>query len=55
MEGLRAGELGRDLAESRGDALRRIDCRIGFAIVLCGGKTERRRRRMRRRMREPKY
>ena len=32
METLRAGELGRDLEELRGDALRRIDCRMGVVI-----------------------
>ena len=37
METLTAGELGRDLAESRGDVVRRIDCNVGFAIVLGGG------------------
>ena len=39
MEGLRAGELGRDLEELRGDGLRRIDCKIGFDIVLDRGET----------------
>ena len=34
MERLRAGELGRDMDGLRGDELRRIDCRIGLAIVL---------------------
>jgi len=61
MEGLGAGELGRDLGELRGDELRRIDCNIVFAIVLNRGKTGedkwmgRSRRRRRRRRREPKY
>jgi len=36
MEGMKAGELGRDLEELRGDPLRRIDCKMGVAIVLCG-------------------
>jgi len=37
MEGWKAGELGRDLEELRGDTLRRIDCKVGFAIILYGG------------------
>ena len=35
-EGPRAGELGRDLEELRGETLRRIDCKVGFAMVLWG-------------------
>lgn len=38
MESLRAGEFGRDLGELRGDGIKRIDCRIGFAIVLERGR-----------------
>jgi hypothetical protein len=42
METLKAGEFGRDLEDVRGDALRRIDCSMGFAIVLAGGRLRRR-------------
>lgn len=38
IEGLSAGELGRDLGELRGDGLSKIDCKIGFAIVLKRGR-----------------
>ena len=48
MEAWKAGELGRDLEELRGDTLRRIDCKVGFAIILLT-KARRRRRRRRRR------
>lgn len=40
MERFSAGEFGRDHEESRGEELRRIDCKIGFAIVLSWGDEE---------------
>lgn len=38
MESLRAGEFGRGHGELRGEGLKRIDCRIGFAIVFERGR-----------------
>jgi len=34
METLRAGEFGRDIDGLRGEGLRRIECKIGLAIVF---------------------
>ena len=49
METLGAGELGRNLDEVGGEVLRRIDCRVGFAMALDGVLEEAWRRRRRRR------